>query len=217
MADFAHYFPLLLTNEGGYVFDPHDPGGETWRGIARAFNPHWAGWPAVDAYKTKPDWPADCRVAPRNQLATSILEKDAALAGLVREFFQAQYWDSLHLGGLTNQAIASQLCDVGVNSGVARVGHLAQYVLASSFGWHGAIDGQIGPATLAAINAAPAQEYYEALVAARRAFYQYRAGHPVAPPALVSLLQSVHLAPDAAMQRYLPAWLGRVAAIPYAA
>ena len=217
MADFANYFPLLLVNEGGYVFDPHDPGGETWRGIARVFNPHWAGWPLVDAYKAKPDWPANSQVYPRNKLATAVLEKDPTLAGLVKSFYQAQYWDSLHLSGIANQCIANQLCDIGVNSGVSRVGRLAQYVLASSFGWHGAIDGQIGPATLAAINAAPAQAYYDALVAVRRSFYQYRAGHSVAPPTLVSLLQSVHLVPDAAMQRYLPAWLGRVAAIPYTA
>lgn len=217
MADFAVYFPLLLINEGGYVFDPHDPGGETWRGISRVFNPHWSGWVLVDAYKAKPDWPADCRVAPRNKLATAVLEKDATLANLVQSFYQAQYWDNLHLSSIKSQCIASQLCDIGVNSGVGRVGHLAQYVLASSFGWHGAINGQIAPATLAAINAAPAEAYYEALVAVRRAFYQYRAGHPVAPPALVSMLQSVHLAPEAAMQRYLPAWLGRVAAIPYTA
>ena len=217
MADFAAYFPLLVANEGGYVFDPHDPGGETWRGIARVFNPHWAGWPLIDAYKAKASWPADCRVYPRNKLATAILVKDKPLAQLVLSFYQNQYWDPLHLSGITNQCIASQLCDIGVNSGTGRVGHLAQYVLAASFNWHGVIDGQIGPATLAAINAAPAPVYYEALVAARRSFYQYRAGHSVAPPALVSLLQSVHLVPDAAMQRYLPAWLGRVAAIPYAA
>lgn len=217
MADFASYFPLLVRNEGGYVFDPHDPGGETWRGIARVPNPHWAGWPLVDAHKARPDWPADCRVYPRNGLATALLEKDPTLANLVREFYQAQYWNSLHLSEINSQCIASQLCDIGVNSGVGRVGHLAQYVLASSFGWQGAIDGQMGPATLAAINAAPAPAYYDALTATRRAFYQYRAGHPVAPPALVSLLHSVRLVPDAAMQRFLPAWLGRIGAIPYVA
>lgn len=217
MADFAKYYPLLLANEGGYVFDPHDPGGETWRGVARVFNPHWPGWPLIDAYKARPTWPPDSRVYPRNKLATAVLRKDPKLAPLVRSFYQAQYWDSLHLGSLANQCIASQLCDIGVNSGTGRVGRLAQYVLASAFGWHGAIDGQLGPVTAAAINAVPAQAYYDALVAARRAFYQYRAGHSVVPPALVRFLQSVHLVPDQAMQRYLPAWLGRVAAIPYAA
>lgn len=43
MADFAEYYPHLLANEGSYVFDPHDPGGETWRGISWVFNPQWAG------------------------------------------------------------------------------------------------------------------------------------------------------------------------------
>jgi hypothetical protein len=218
MADFANYYPVLLASEGGYVFDPHDPGGETWRGIARVFNPHWAGWPLVEAYKSRANWPADCRVYPRNKLATAILVKDKKLAGLVQAFYQTQYWDSLRLNEVVNQCIASQLCDIGVNSGTGRVGRLAQYVLVSSFNWHGAIDGKLGPLTLAAINAAPAQAYYEALVAARRSFYQYRAGHIEGlSPECVSFLQSVHLAPDVAMQRYLPAWLGRVNAIPFTA
>ena len=218
MADFVKYFPLLLTNEGGYVFDPHDPGGETWRGIAREFNAKWAGWPLLDAYKAKAGWPADCRVYPRNKLATTILLKDNALPGLVRSFYQNQYWDCLNLSGINSQSIASQLCDIGVNSGTGRVGKMAQYVLATSFGWHGAIDGQLGPLTLAAINAAPAQAYYTALVAARRSFYQYRAGHTQGlTPECVSFLQSVNLNPDATMQRYLPSWMGRVSAIPFTA
>lgn len=217
MADFAKYFPLLLANEGGYVFDPHDPGGETWRGIARVFNPQWKGWPTVDAYKARADWPANCRIYPRNKLATAMLKNDKVLAALVQVFYQVQYWDSLHLGSIANQCIASQLCDIGVNSGTGRVGKLAQYVLATSFGWHGVVDGDIGPLTIAAINAAPAQAYYDALVAARRTFYQYRAGHTAGlAPGLVSFLQSVHLVPDVAMQRYLTAWLGRIAAIPFA-
>ncbi|MDB5233109.1 MAG: N-acetylmuramidase [Hymenobacter sp.] len=218
MADFKHYYPLLLANEGGYVFDPHDPGGETWRGIARAFNPQWAGWPRLDGYKARASWPADCRLYPRNKLATAILRKDPVLASQVQVFYQNQYWNSLHLSSVANQCVASQLCDIGVNSGTSRVGWLAQYVLASSFGWKGKQDGQLGPITIAAINAAPAQAYYNGLVAARRAFYQYRAGHGAGlPPALVACLKNVHLTPDAAMQRYLPAWLGRIAAIPFMA
>lgn len=217
MADFARYFPLLLANEGGYVFDPHDPGGETWRGIARVCNPHWTGWPLVDAHKAHAGWPADCRVYPRNKLATAVLRKDKPLAGLVRSFYQAQYWNCLRLGEVANQAIANQLCDIGVNSGTGRVSRMAQYVLAQSFNWPGALDGCIGPLTLAAINAAPARAYYDALAAARRSFYQYRAGHTAdLAPAWASFFHSLHLVPDPAMQRYLPAWLGRTAAIPFA-
>jgi lysozyme family protein len=218
MADFAKYFPLLLANEGGYVNDPHDPGGETWRGVARAYHPNWAGWKLIDNYKSKADWPADCRVFPRNKFATAILQKDKDLAGLVRSFYQGQFWDSLRLGEITNQCIASQLCDIGVNSGTGRVGLLAQYVLANSFDWKGAIDGKIGPQTIAAINAAHPSAYYDALVAMRRSFYQYRAGHNQGmAQGLTSFLNSVHLKPDAAMQRYLPSWLNRINAIPFSA
>jgi len=218
MADFSKYFPLLVANEGGYVFDPHDPGGETWRGIARVYHPNWPGWKLVDSYKAKTDWPPNCNLFPRNKLATSILQKDKNLAKLVEDFYKAQYWDSLHLSGINNQCIASQLCDIGVNSGTGRVGFLAQYTLANSFGWHGAIDGKIGPMTTDAINAAPASEYYQALVNLRRSFYQYRAGHTEAISAdTAGFLKSVHLAPDASMQRYLPSWLNRINAIPFTA
>ena len=218
MADFAKYFPLLVANEGGYVFDPHDPGGETWRGIARVFNPRWRGWALVDAHKAAASWPSDCRVYPRNKLATAILRPDLQLAALVLAFYQAQYWDGLRLGQITNQCIASQLCDIGVNSGTGRVGRLAQYVLRSSFDWPGALSGVLDDATVAAINTTPAQAYFEALVAARRSFYQYRAGHTLGMTSdCVRFLQSVHLRPDAAMQRYLPVWLQRISAIPFVA
>jgi len=30
---------LTLAHVGGYVKDPHDAGGETYKGIARRFNP----------------------------------------------------------------------------------------------------------------------------------------------------------------------------------
>ena len=218
MADFAKYFPLLLDNEGGYVFDPHDPGGETWRGVARVFHPKWPGWKLIDDYKAKANWPPNAKVFPRNKLATAILQKDKPLAALVQAFYQSQYWDSLHLGQIDNQCIASQLCDIGVNSGTGRVGRLAQHVLASSFGWQGELDGKLGPQTLAAINAAPAKAYYDALVAARRSFYQYRAGNSAGlTPAYITFLQSVRLVPDEAMRRYLPSWLGRINAIPFTA
>ncbi|RYY16321.1 MAG: N-acetylmuramidase, partial [Cytophagaceae bacterium] len=53
MADFAKYLPTLLANEGGYCHDPRDPGGETYRGIARTYNPSWPGWSAIDAVKAR--------------------------------------------------------------------------------------------------------------------------------------------------------------------
>lgn len=37
--DFNTAFTLVIGHEGGYVNDPHDPGGETKFGIAKRFNP----------------------------------------------------------------------------------------------------------------------------------------------------------------------------------
>ncbi|MFM7564688.1 MAG: glycosyl hydrolase 108 family protein, partial [Planctomycetota bacterium] len=39
MADFAIAFDETMINEGGYVDDPDDRGGETYRGVARRFHP----------------------------------------------------------------------------------------------------------------------------------------------------------------------------------
>lgn len=42
MADFNLAIPIVLKNEGGYVNDPNDPGGETKYGISKS------SYPAVD-------------------------------------------------------------------------------------------------------------------------------------------------------------------------
>jgi len=64
MADFDKYYPILLKAEGGYASAEfaakyNDKGGETYKGIARNFNPAWEGWAIIDAYKAKngiPKW-----------------------------------------------------------------------------------------------------------------------------------------------------------------
>ena len=43
--------PHTLKWEGGYVNDPADRGGETYRGISRRANPNWQGWQCVDSHK----------------------------------------------------------------------------------------------------------------------------------------------------------------------
>ncbi|MCL2029533.1 MAG: hypothetical protein FWG97_03875 [Deltaproteobacteria bacterium] len=37
--------------EGGYVDDPLDAGGETFRGISRKNHPKWPGWPLISQAK----------------------------------------------------------------------------------------------------------------------------------------------------------------------
>jgi len=57
MADFNKAFQLILAHEGGYINDSDDPGGETYKGIARKMNPDWLGWHIIDLLKKQPGFP----------------------------------------------------------------------------------------------------------------------------------------------------------------
>lgn len=45
--------PNILAMEGGYVNDPNDRGGETYKGVARNANPGWPGWKIIDQLKRR--------------------------------------------------------------------------------------------------------------------------------------------------------------------
>src|SRR3712207_6059069 len=46
-----------LEFEGWYSKHPADPGGETYRGIARRHHPSWPGWALIDEAKQRPGFP----------------------------------------------------------------------------------------------------------------------------------------------------------------
>ena len=104
MADFLPAFEAMIVAEGGYTLHdvPGDKGRLTYAGISRVMNPHWAGWPFIDA---KQDVPTH----------------------LVRDFYKANYWDNIKGDQLIHQSIAQSIFDFHVNTGrPARV--LAQIV-----------------------------------------------------------------------------------------
>ncbi|GAB2964925.1 glycosyl hydrolase 108 family protein [Hymenobacter coalescens] len=214
MADFAHYFPTLLANEGGYCHDALDPGGETYRGVARTANPHWAGWPTIDAVKARLGLPHPVPAADWHAL-NQALAADAGLAAAVQAFYKAAYWNPLRLDAVHSQSVADQLADHGVNAGTARPAKMWQYLLNTEFGARLTVDGEIGPLSVDALNAADAGRFYQRFVAMRRAFYNYRAGS-YTPAEAVALApwhqffeQHLNLHTDARMQKYLASWLGR--------
>ena len=51
MADFRLAYKKIEAAEGGYVNDPDDKGGETYKGISRKANPDWDGWISIDQIK----------------------------------------------------------------------------------------------------------------------------------------------------------------------
>ena len=106
MAKFDEAYQRTLKFEGGWVNDDADSGKETYKGISRAANPNWSGWNIVDSYKKKSNFPKN-------------LDSDVKLQSLVKELYKTNYWDKVWGDKITNQKVANDLYDTGVNMGVA--------------------------------------------------------------------------------------------------
>jgi lysozyme family protein len=133
MADFDIALQNTLKNEGGYVFDKSDPGGETYKGIARKMNGGWVGWKTIDLFKKQANFPAN-------------LEINIPLQNAVNAFYKLNYWDVIKGSNLNNQVVANSIFDFAVNTGVSISVSLAQNIVGASN------DGIIGPAIIVSIN-----------------------------------------------------------------
>lgn len=145
MANFDKALPDVLANEGGYVNDPDDEGGETYKGVARRFNGSWPGWRRVDRARRERGFPVR-------------LDRDHELQRLVREFYKQHYWDKFQGDAIPDQALAEELFDTAVNLGVARAVAFLQRAL-NVLNRNGVLyadlvdDGVFGPRSLAALGA----------------------------------------------------------------
>jgi lysozyme family protein len=167
MAEFKLFEPILLSNEGFYSFVPGDSGGETWEGISRNNYPKWPGWAIIDSYKTN-------GVFASRQAANALLKPVSALQTLVDTFYKCSEWDTMNADEINNQSIANFLVDWEVNSGEGAPIKHTQIIL-------GIIPQVVnmGPKTLAGINANSTQEFFNQLQAARHQFYlDVVAAHP---------------------------------------
>ncbi|WP_418611461.1 glycoside hydrolase family 108 protein [Klebsiella pasteurii] len=124
-------FKAILEKEGGYVKNPNDKGGAT-------------NWGITQAVARAHGYTGDMRNLTRQQ-ALDILEAD--------------YWYGSRFDQVSalSAEIAAELCDTGVNMGPAVAVRFLQRVL-NVMNNQGrlypdvAIDGQIGPRTIAALN-----------------------------------------------------------------
>jgi len=137
MANFKEAFDITMGHEGGYTHDPDDVGGETYRGIARRYNPDWYGWRVID--EDKPNI------------------NDDELDPHVRSFYKQRYWDVNLLDDFP-QSIANEMFDTGVNMGIGRAAKFLQECLNylnrnDSLFPDLVVDGKIGNKSLNALNA----------------------------------------------------------------
>jgi lysozyme family protein len=104
MANFSTAYNKTAKNEGGYVNDPDDAGGETWKGIARKMHPHWNGWALVDFLKSDPHFPANLKNHEKLELE-------------VRKFYMTNFWFKVRGDEIISQAVADSIYDSAVNMG----------------------------------------------------------------------------------------------------
>jgi lysozyme family protein len=117
----SDYFPITyektMGHEGLYSNDANDPGGETWKGIARNRHPSWEGWSLIDEVRRRnPD-----NVTSRSVL-NSILNASTVLEYEVKKFYRFVFWEALWGDRVAEHSpeIAMELFDTGVNTGKSR-------------------------------------------------------------------------------------------------
>jgi len=152
MAEFTDAFRLVIANEGGYGNDPDDPGGETYKGVARKFFSKWEGWTTIDLLKRQSGFPGN-------------LDRDVELQRDVEDFYRVNFWNKIKGDDIGNQKVAESIFDFAVNAGVGTSVSLAQMVVDAE------ADGVIGNESITRINAFDSEHFLAAFTVAKIARY----------------------------------------------
>jgi len=188
VALFPEAYEITLKHEGGYVNDPDDVGGETYKGISRKYHPSWPGWKIVDSAKSTPSFP-DC------------IKYNSELNSMIMEFYRASYWDRFWGDQIISQAIAIELFDTAVNMGVTRAVKFLQSGLnllnRNQLNYPDIVeDGKFGRATMNALNSYSYMDDVSHLLK------------------VLNILQGMHYIEyakkSATQERYMRGWLSRV-------
>ena len=119
MANFTEAIEIIILNEGGYVNNLNDKGGETYMGISRNAHPKSKIWQYVDKitakYKT-------------TKTINKYLKQNNELTKLVKDIYKKDYWNPFDLDKEPSQRIATQIFDNAVNMGVSKTKQLLDRV-----------------------------------------------------------------------------------------
>lgn len=150
MADIDSMLGDVLTREGGYVNNPHDPGGPTNFGITQATLSAWLGRPAT------------------------VDEVQAMTADTARAIYKQNYYTKPMIDHLPD-VIQPCMLDAAVNSGPSHAVQWLQQVLNDNNYGPLTVDGGLGPKSIAAATTAAAamgDGLARALIEKRRQFLQ---------------------------------------------
>lgn len=136
MANFNKSIVTVLAHEGGLVNNANDPGGATNFGISLYWLQHQGDFQSADLNH-------DGRIDIND---IKLLTKETA-AG----FYRTKWWDLYKYDRIQNDDLATKVFDSAVNMGGIQAHKLLQRAINGCGGSCG-VDGQLGPATLAAMN-----------------------------------------------------------------
>lgn len=119
MADFDKAFEKIIFNEGGYVNDKDDAGGETYMGISRKHHPNSLIWHIIDKVTSKYK-----DISEINRC----LKANTELNDLVKSIYKSDYWAPFNLNKEKSQRLANQIFDNAVNRGVSATKKLLQRI-----------------------------------------------------------------------------------------
>jgi lysozyme family protein len=142
MANVMNLFPFILKNEGGYVNDPADAGGQTNKGVTLAT------WRQVGYDK---DGDGDIDVDDLRLLSDG---------DVLNRVLKPHYWDRWNADQIKSQKIANILVDWVWASGAHGI-KIPQRILGVT------ADGIVGPETLAALNDAGPDTLFTSIFNAR--------------------------------------------------
>ena len=148
MANYPKAFARLIINEGGYTINPN----ETYKGVDRKFWPNWEGWPIIDSYKAKPNFPFT-------------LEVNETLQSMINTFYKENFWDKVMGEYIINQDVAFSIFDFAVNAGHSTSIQLAQKAVGAN------VDGIMGKQTLGLINSTDKELFLAKFALAKIAKY----------------------------------------------
>jgi len=172
MSDFLTAHKKVMSHEGGYANNPKDRGGETYKGIARNFWGKWGGWKYIDNVKAQmvkqPVYGTSEYFNWAKHL-NGLLEQINVLQQLVLDFYKANFWKNLDQ--ITDQDLATWIYDKDVNTG-----SMGSRWLQEALGV--AVDGLVGPRTIAAANKVNGPELLEEIKGHATVYYLTLAQKP---------------------------------------
>lgn len=154
MANFDKSIVVILRHEGGWVNNPADPGGETNYGISmlmvrrEGMTPQQLGIPNFDPGSMK------------------LMTVDTAKA-----IYKTIFWDKPGYQKIIDDNVATKIFDCAVNCGPGRSHGMAQKA-ANRLGQKLIVDGNLGPKSLAGINACDPKQFLAAMAIEMLSYYQ---------------------------------------------